>query len=76
MIEYYDNPFTDDTADLFTLDYKVVMSDKIVEFIRAAEEVGTAQYQTFFKDRLSDSSTRFYEHIHKNNLPANLESVI
>ena len=52
VIEDYDNPFTDDTADFVTFDTKVVLSDKIVESIRAAEEVGTAQYQIFVTDRL------------------------
>ena len=52
------------------------MSDKIVESVRAAEKVGTAQYQTFLEYELTDSSKIFYEPIHKNNLPANLERVI
>ena len=62
------NPFADDIADLVTLGTKV-MSDKIVESIRAAEEVGTAQHQTFVKDQLTDSSKPLYEPILKNNFP-------
>ena len=58
VIEDYDNPFTDETADLVTLDSEVVMSDKNIASIRAAEEVDTAQYQTFVKDRLADSSKK------------------
>ena len=54
----------------------VGMSDKIVQSVRAAEEVGTAQYQTFVEYGLTDSSKFSYEPIHKNNFPANLERVI
>ena len=65
VIEYYDNHFTDDTADLVTIDIKIVLSDKLFESIRAEEEVGTAQYKTFVKDRRTDSSKLFYQPIHK-----------
>ena len=65
VIEDYDYPFTDDTADFVTFDTKAVLSDKIAESIRAAQEVGTAQYQIFVTDRLTDPSKLFYEPIPK-----------
>ncbi|KAG0716069.1 hypothetical protein GWK47_010495 [Chionoecetes opilio] len=68
-MEEYGSPFTYDSADLVTMDTKVVMSEKVVESVRTAEELGTTQYQTFIQDRLSGSSECFYNPIHKNSLP-------
>ena len=68
-IEEMGNPFLDDSSDLVALDTKVIMSEAVVNTIRTAEHLGSTQYQTFIKERMSESSTSLYDPIHKNNLP-------
>ena len=69
VVEELGNPFLDMTADLYTLDTKVVMSNEVIESVRSAEDMGKVQYQTFVKDRINNNGTPFNDTIQKICLP-------
>ena len=63
-----DNPFADQTGDLFVLDTRDIADSKIVETVRTVEQLGKDQYQQFVT---KTGCTREQHHclIQKNKVP-------
>ena len=63
------NPFDETNKDLYTLDTRQIMSEKVVKTIRNAEDLGKAQYNQFVADYINNNIKEFNVSIRKNNLP-------
>ena len=68
VIQNIGNPFSEISADLYTLDTKVIMGECVVKTIRTAEDVGIAQYQRFINERVSDKTADFNNTIRKRTI--------
>ena len=68
LLEEYGNPFKEDSKELFTLDTKVIMPENVIQMMRGAEELGQSQYETFASEHLDQTTDKFYETIHRNNI--------
>ena len=69
VMEELGNPFSDTSTDLYSLETKQIMSERVIEAVRSAGHIGKMQYQQFLEDRISSSATAFNDTIRKNNLP-------
>ena len=69
VMEELGNPFADASTDLYSLETKQIMSKRVVEAVRSAEDMGIMQYQKFVVSRINSTTTAFNDTIHKNNLP-------
>ena len=70
LIEELGNPgFADTSADLYTLDRKLIMPGSVVHTINTAEDTGKAQHQNFVVERLHSNIAAFNDTVHENNLP-------
>ena len=68
VMEELGNPFADTGADLYSLETKQIMSERVVEAVRSAEDMGKMyQYQKCVVNRISSTATVFNDTIHKNN---------
>ena len=69
VMEKLGNPFADASTDLYSLETKQIMSERVVEAVLSAEDMGKMQYQKFVVNRISSTANAFNDTIHKNNLP-------
>ena len=69
VVEELGNPFSETSTDLYSLETKQIMSERVVKFVRSAEHLGKVQYQQFLDDRINSNTTPFNDTLHKNNLP-------
>ena len=77
VMEELGNPFADTGADLYSLETKQIMSERVVEAVRSAEDMGKMyQYQkcvvnhissTRVVNHISSTATVFKDTLHKNN---------
>ena len=65
----FSNPFMEDSGQLFALDTGKVMSNDIVNSIKTIQQLGTEQYSTFSRDRISSQSISFDARIPNQQLP-------
>ena len=63
------NPFSDTTADLYTLDTKVLMPNIVIQSVNSVKDIGKTQYQRFIEERITDNVSLFNDTIPKNSLP-------
>ena len=68
-IEEMGDPFADQTGDLFVLDTRDIADSKVVETVRAVEQLGKDQYQQFATKRLQERTMPLFDTIQKNKLP-------
>ena len=62
------NPFADASTDLYSLETKQIMSERVVKDVTSAEDMGKIyQYQKCVVNRISSTATVFNDTIHKNN---------
>ena len=62
------NPFADTGADLYSLETKQIMSERVVEDVSSAEDMGKMyQYQKCVANHISSTATVFIDTLHKNN---------
>ena len=67
-MEELGNPFADTGADLYSLETKQIMSERVVEAVRSAEDMGKMyQYQKCVANHISSTLTVFKDILHKNN---------
>ena len=59
----------DTTADLYTLDTKVLMPNIVIQSVNSVEDIGKTQYQRFIEERITDNVSSFNDTIPKNSLP-------
>ena len=57
------NPFDEINKDLYTLDTRQIMPEKVVNTIKSAEDVGKAQYNQFVADCINDNIKEFNDSI-------------
>ena len=67
VMEDLGNPFAETGTDLYSLETKQIMSERVVEAVRSAEDMGKMQYQKCVVNRISSTATAFNDIIHKNN---------
>ena len=67
VMEELGNPFAETGTDLYSLETKQIMSERVVEAVRSAEDIGKMQYQKCVVNRISSTATAFNDTIHKNN---------
>ena len=67
VIDDWGNPFMDDSAELFAIDTKVMVSEEGIRQIRTSEAVGNVQYATFIEERVKGSRKSVYDPVKKNN---------
>ena len=67
VMEELGNPFAETGTDLYSLETKQIMSERVVEDVRSAEDMGKMQYQKCVVNRISSTATAFNDTIHKNN---------
>ena len=68
VMEELGNPFADTGADLYTLESKQIMFERVVEAVRSAEDMGKMyQYQKCVVNHISSTATVFKDTLHKNN---------
>ena len=60
------NPFSKDSKNLYVLDTKVIMSDKVVATVWSVENIGKTEFSEFVKKWIVDPSANFYNNITKN----------
>ena len=66
-MEELGNPFADTGTDLYSLETKQIISDRVVEAVRSAEDMWKMyQYQECVVNRISSTATVFNDTIHKN----------
>ena len=62
------NLFADASTDLHSLETKQIMSERVLEAVRSAEDMGKMyQYQKCVVNHISSTATVFNDTIHKNN---------
>ena len=62
------NPFADTGTDLYSLKTKQIVSERVVEAVTSAEDMGKMyQYQKCVVNRIRSTATVFNNTIHKNN---------
>lgn len=61
----YENPFTNTTDELITLDTREVASPEAVNNLYNLEETGTAMYKAYVKDRLESHQKSIFDPISK-----------
>ena len=67
-MEELGNPFADTGAELYSLETKQIMSERVVEAVRSAEDMGKMyQYQKCVANHISSTATLFKDILHKNN---------
>ena len=68
VMEELGNPFADTGVDLYSLETKQIMSERVVEAVRSAEDMGKMyQYQKCVVNHISRTATVFKVTLHKNN---------
>ena len=70
VMEELGNPFADASTDLYSLETKQIMSERVVEAVRSAEDKGKMyqyQYQKCVVNHTSSTAIVFNGTIHKNN---------
>ena len=67
VIDSWGNPFLEESAELFAIDTKVMVSDDGIHQIRTAEAMGNAQYASFIEERVTGSSKSIHDPVKKNN---------
>ena len=67
VMEELGNPFAETGTDLYSLETKQIMSERVVEAVRSAEDMGKMQYQKCVVNRISSTATAFNDTVHKNN---------
>ena len=68
VMEELGNPFAETGIDLYSLETKQIMSKRVVEAVRSAEDMGKMyQYQKYVVNHISSTATAFNDTIHKNN---------
>ena len=67
VMEELGNPFAETGTDLYSLETKQIMSERVVEAVRSAEDMEKMQYQKCVVNRISSTATAFNDTIHKNN---------
>ena len=66
-MEELGNPFADTGADLYSLETKQIMSERVVEAVRSAEDMGKMyQYQKCVANHISSTATVFKDILHKS----------
>ena len=63
------NPFEDESADLFVLDTKDIVSTEVVDTVKNITHIGERQYNGFVKERLQERCKAVTEPLKKNKLP-------
>ena len=67
-MEELGNPFADTGADLYPLETKQIMSERVVEAVRSAEDMEKMyQYQKCVANHISSTATVFKDTLLKNN---------
>ena len=62
------NPFADASTNLYSLETKQIMSERVVEAVTSAEDMGKMyQYQKCVVNGISSTATVFNDTIYKNN---------
>ena len=67
VMEELGNPFAETGTDLYSLETKQIMSERVVEAVRSAEDMVKMQYQKCVVNCISSTATAFNDTIHKNN---------
>ena len=67
VMEELGNPFAETGTDLYSLETKQIMSERVVEAVMSAEDMGKMQYKKCVVNRISSTATAFSDTIHKNN---------
>ena len=68
VMEELGNAFADTGADLYSLETKQIMSERVVEVVRSAEDMGKMyQYQKCVANHINSTATVFKDTLHKNN---------
>ena len=68
VMEELGNPFAETGTDLYSLETKQIMSERVEEAVRSAEDMGKMQYQKMCCKTASVAlQTAFNDTIHKNN---------
>ena len=68
VMEELGNPCADTGTELCSLETKKIMSERVVEAVRCAEDMGKMyQYQNCVVNRMSSTATVFNDTIYKNN---------
>ena len=68
VMEELGNPFAGTGTNLDSLETKQIMSERVVEAVRSAEDMWKMyQYQKCVVNRISSTATVFNDTIHKNN---------
>ena len=64
-MEELGNPFADASTDQYSLENKQIMSERVVEAVRSAEDMGKMyQYQKCVVNHISSNATVFNDTIH------------
>ena len=67
-MEELGNPFADASTDLYSLETKQIMSERVVKDVTSAEDMGKMyQYQKCVVNHNSSTAVVFNDTIHKNN---------
>ncbi|MES9884486.1 MAG: hypothetical protein ABW185_26880, partial [Sedimenticola sp.] len=69
VLDEMGNPFSECSADLLSLDTRVIMSQEVVAAIGKTESVGQSQYKSMVDERIIGNSRHINDPITKNNLP-------
>ena len=68
VMEELGNTFADASTDLYSLETKQIMSERVVEAVRSAEDMRKMyHYQKCVVNHISSTATAFNDTIHKNN---------
>ena len=68
VMEELGHPFVDASTDQYSLETKQIMSERVVEAVRSAEDMGKMyQYQKCVVSHISSTATVFNDTIHKKN---------
>ena len=67
VMEELGNPFADTVTDLYSLETKQKMSERVVEAVRSAEDMAKIQHQKCVVNRISRTATAINDTIHKKN---------
>ena len=76
VMEELGNPFADASTDLYSLETKQIMSERVVKDMKSAEDMGKMnqyQYQKRVFNYTSSTATVFNDTIHKNNQTVSTE---
>ena len=67
-VEDLENPFLEETGDLFTLDTKVIADESAISTMRHIESLGKEQCETFLSERLVEKKKPLPDPITRNKL--------